>query len=220
MAKAIDYFAYDNKFISVKTFFSLKARKKMFDLFMKIVQPTEEDEILDLGATPDVKLADSNIFDKLYPYKKQITVCSIEDCTNIVDELGLKCFCFNQAKKPLPFVNKQFKACFCSAVLEHVGTHEDQEFFINECLRVADKVFITTPYRYFPVEMHTFLPFLHWLPWNVFQKIVRKTKGEFWASTDNLNLCCKRDIEKMSLIRRVDVRFVHTALMRSNMIIC
>lgn len=220
MGKAIDYFAYDSKFITLKTILSLKARKKMFDLFMRIVQPTEEDEILDLGATPDVKLADSNIFDKLYPHKKQITVCSIEDCTNIVDELGLKCFCLNEAKKPLPFEDKQFKACFCSAVLEHVGTHDDQEFFINECLRVADKVFITTPYRYFPVEMHTFLPFLHWLPWNVFQKIVKKTKGEFWASTDNLNLCCKRDIEKMSLLRRVDIRFVHTALMRSNMIIC
>ena len=64
MAKAIDYFAYDNKFISIKTYFSIKARKKMFDLFMKMVQPTDEDEILDLGATPDVKLADSNIFDK------------------------------------------------------------------------------------------------------------------------------------------------------------
>ncbi len=220
MAKAIDYFAYDNKFISVKTFFSLKARKKMFDLFMNIVQPSEEDEILDLGATPDVKLADSNIFDKLYPYKKQLTVCSIEDCSNIVEELGLKSFCFNEAKKPLPFNDKQFKACFCSAVLEHVGTHDDQEFFINECLRVAEHVFITTPYRYFPIEMHTFIPFLHWLPWKTFQKIVRLTKGEFWASTDNLNLCCKRDIGKMNLIRRVDVRFVHTALMRSNMIIC
>ena len=220
MAKAIDYFAYDNKFISVKTFFSLKARKKMFDLFMNIVQPSEEDEILDLGATPDVKLADSNIFDKLYPYKKQLTVCSIEDCSNIVEELGLKSFCFNEAKKPLPFNDKQFKACFCSAVLEHVGTHDDQEFFINECLRVAEHVFITTPYRYFPIEMHTFIPFLHWLPWKTFQKIVRLTKGEFWASTSNLNLCCKRDIGKMKLIRRVDVRFVHTALMRSNMIIC
>lgn len=220
MAKAIDYFAYDNKLISVKTFFSLKARKKMFDLFMKIVQPTKDDEILDLGATPDVKLADSNIFDKMYPYKNKITVCSIEDCTNIVNELGLKNFCFNEAKKPLPFKDKQFKACFCSAVLEHVGTHDDQEFFINECLRVADKIFITTPYRYFPVEMHTFIPFLHWLPWKTFQIIVKKTRGDFWASTDNLNLCCKRDIEKMKLSRRVDIRFVHTALMRSNMIIC
>ena len=220
MAKAIDYFAYDNKFISVKTFFSLKARKKMYERFMKKVNPSLEDEILDLGATPDVKLADSNIFDKLYPYKNKLTICSIEDCTNIVNDLGLKSFCFNEPKKALPFKDKQFKAVFCSAVLEHVGTREDQEFFINECLRVADNVFITTPYRYFPIEMHTFIPFLHWLPWHIFQKIVLLTKGEFWADINNLNLCSKRDIKKMNLRRNVNVEFVHTALMRSNMIIC
>lgn len=216
---AIDYFAYDNKLISVKTYFSIKARKKMFDLFMSTVKPSETDEILDLGATPDVKLADSNIFDKMYPYKNRLTVCSIEDCTNIVEELGLKHFCFNEARKPLPFKDKEFKSCFCSAVLEHVGSHSDQEFFINECLRVAERVFITTPYRYFPLEMHTFIPFLHWLPWSFFQKIVLVTKGEFWARTDNLNLCCKRDINKMHLRRNVDIKFVHTAFMRSNMII-
>ncbi len=219
MAKAIDYFSYDNKFISLKTFFSLKARKKMYSLFMNNVQPSATDEILDLGTTPDESLADSNIFDKLYPHKNHLTICSIEDCSNIAEGLGLKQFCFNEAGKPLPFKDKQFKACFCSAVLEHVGSRENQEFYINECLRVADEVFITTPYRYFPLEMHTFIPFLHWLPWPVFQKIVLKTKGEFWASTDNLNLCSKRDILKMKLRREVRVEFVHTALMRSNMII-
>ncbi|SFV03181.1 methyltransferase domain-containing protein [Butyrivibrio sp. INlla21] len=220
MAKAIDYFAYDNKLLSIKTFFSIRARKKMFKKFMQMVKPSATDEILDLGATPDVKLADSNIFDKMYPYKDKLTVCSIEDCSNIVDNLGLKEFCFNEPKKPLPFKDKQFKAVFCSAVLEHVGTRADQEFFLNECLRVADKVFVTTPYRYFPIEMHTFIPFLHWLPWPFFQKIVLKTKGEFWASIDNLNLCCKRDIKEMNLKRNVNIEFVHTAFMRSNMIIC
>ena len=219
MPKAIDYFSYDNRFISVKTFFSIKARKKMFNRFMAIVNPSPQDEILDLGATPDVKLKDSNIFDKLYPYKDRLSVCSIEDCRNIVDELGLKEFYYNEPKKPLPFYDRQFKVVFCSAVLEHVGTRKDQELFINECLRVADKVFITTPYRYFPMEMHTFILFLHWLPWPIFQKIVLKTKGEFWANIDNLNLCSKRDILRMDLQRKVKVVFVHTALFRSNMII-
>ncbi len=63
MANAIDYFSYDNKFITIKTHFSLKARRKMYDLFLKLTSPDEKDEILDLGATPDTHLADSNIFD-------------------------------------------------------------------------------------------------------------------------------------------------------------
>ncbi len=216
---AIDYFAYENKFLFIKTKFSLKARRKMFDLFIKLVNPGPTDEILDLGATPDTKLADSNLFDKLYPYKDHLSVCSIEDCSNIVKQLGLKSFFFNEPNKPLPFRDHEFKAVFCSAVLEHVGDRKKQEFFINECLRVADKVFLTTPYRYFPVEMHTFYILLHWLPWGIFQKIVLKTKGEFWASIDNLNLCCKKDIINMNLSRDINVRFVYTLGMRSNMII-
>ncbi|WP_026659353.1 methyltransferase domain-containing protein [Butyrivibrio sp. AC2005] len=218
-SEAIDYFAYDNKFLGFKTYFSIKARKKMFENFMQYVKPTDKSVILDLGATPDTKLADSNIFDKLYPYRKQITVCSIEDCSNIVSDLGLKGFVFNEAKKPLPFEDNRFDALFCSAVLEHVGNRADQEFFLNECLRVSRKVFLTTPYRYFPLEMHTFIPFLHWLPWNWFQKIVRVTKGEFWANTDNLNVLCKKDIDKMRLIRQVKIEFVRTAGWKSNMII-
>ena len=67
--------------------------------------------------------------------------------------------------------------------------------------------------------MHTFIPFLHWLPWEVFQKIVRKLKGEFWANTDNLNLLCKRDISEMNLTSNVEVKFIRTMGMKSNMII-
>ena len=219
MAKAIDYFSYDNKLISFKTYFSLKARKKMFDLFLKLTTPEDDDEVLDLGATPDTKLADSNIFDKLYRYKSNITVCSIEDCSNIVADLGLKQFVFNEPMKPLPFEDGRFDVCYCSAVLEHVGNRKNQEFFLNECLRVSGKIFVTTPYRYFPLEMHTFIPFLHWLPWEIFQKIVRKTKGEFWASIDNLNLCGKKDILTLNLARPVEVRFVRTMGMKSNIII-
>ena len=95
MAKAIDYFAYDNKLLSLKTFFSMKARTKMFNYFMKTIKPLEQNEVLDVGATPDTKLKDSNLFDKLYPYKKQLTVCSIEDCSELVEKMGLKKFVFN-----------------------------------------------------------------------------------------------------------------------------
>ncbi len=186
---------------------------------MEYVKPSKNSEILDLGATPDTKLADSNIFDKLYPYKTQLTVCSIEDCSNIVSELGLKDFVFNEAKKPLPFEDSTFDAIFCSAVLEHVGSRSDQEFFLNECMRIGKKVFLTTPYRYFPIEMHTFIPFLHWLPWSWFQKIVKVTKGDFWASIDNLNLLCKKDFCDMNLIRPLEIEFVRTAGLKSNMII-
>ena len=217
MSSAIDYFSYDNPFIKVKTYFSCKARNKMYRTFIEEMHPDENDEILDLGTTPDTKLRDSNFFEKEYPYKSKLSIASIEDCSNLVDEYHLKQFKFNYPKRPLPFEDKEFDVLFSSAVLEHVGTREDQIFFLKECMRVSHRIFLTTPNRYFPLEMHTFIPFLHWLPWPIFQKIVKKIKGEFWADINNLNLLSKRDLEEMGL--DLKIKFVRTCGIKSNIIV-
>lgn len=213
----IDYFAYKNPLTKLRTHFALKARKKMYEKFISACKPEKDDEILDIGATPDTKLADSNFFEHLYPYKDKITIASIEDCSCIVDEFGLKSYVHNESHERLPFDDKEFDIVFSSAVLEHVGTREDQKLFIDECLRVGKKVFITTPNRYFPLEMHTFVPFLHWLPWSCFQKMVKPIHGGFWSDINNLNLVGKKDVLKMS--NQVTVDFVKTAGMKSNVVI-
>ncbi len=219
MGKAIDYFSYDNPFIKVKTFFSCKARQKMFFKFIRAFQPTESDEVLDLGVTPDTKLADSNFFEKMYPHKNKLTIASIEDCEFLVRKYNLKAFVRNRPKEPLPFRDKEFDILFCSAVLEHVGTREDQKFFLEECLRISKKIFVTTPNRYFPIEMHTFLPLIHWLPWSIFQRIVRVLKGEFWADINNLNLLSSKDIKKMLGRDVVSISYIKTLGWNSNLVI-
>ncbi len=219
MGNAIDYFSYDNPFIRVKTFFSNRARKKMYLRFEQSLQPKETDEVLDFGVTPDVQLSDSNFFEKMYPYKNKLTVASIEDCEFLVEEYGLKAFVKNMPKAELPFEDGQFDILFCSAVLEHVGTRKDQKFFLKECMRVSKKMFLTTPNRYFPIEMHTFLPFLHWLPWRIFQKIVRKIKGDFWADINNLNVVSSRDIKKLFGENVFEISHVKTLGWKSNLIL-
>lgn len=219
MNKPIDYFSYDNPFIKIKTYFSCRARKKMYSKFEKLIKPTKKDEVLDLGGTPDTKLNDSNFFEKEYPYKNKITIASIEDCEFLVKKYGLKKFVQNESKKPLPFKDKQFDILFCSAVLEHVGTKEDQNFFLEECIRISKKIFLATPNRYFPLEMHTFIPFLHWLPWKWFQKIVYKLKGEFWADINNLNLISYKDIIKWFGKDTFSIFYIKTLGLNSNIVI-
>jgi hypothetical protein len=51
-----------------------------------------------------------------------------------------------------------------NAVIEHVGGTERQAAFVREAVRVGGRVFVTTPNRWFPVEDHTRLPFVHRLP--------------------------------------------------------
>ena len=61
-----------------------------------------------------------------------------------------------------PFKDDNFDFVFSSAVIEHVGDDAAQLQFLNEMLRVGKTVFFTTPNKYFPIETHTNVAFLHW----------------------------------------------------------
>ena len=64
----------------------------------------------------------------------------------------------------LPFGDGEFDIVHSNAVIEHVGGRRRQEAFVREAVRVGTRVFLTTPNRWFPLEVHTHLPFVHWLP--------------------------------------------------------
>ena len=66
--------------------------------------------------------------------------------------------------RDLPFADGAFDLGFSNAVVEHVGGREEQRRFVHELCRVAKRVFVTTPNRFFPLEVHSLVPFAHWLP--------------------------------------------------------
>ena len=82
-----------------------------------------------------------------------------------------------------------------AAVIEHVGSFARQCGFLRECCRVARRaVFVTTPNRWFPVEFHTVLPVVHWLPKPIFRGLMRRTGRGFFAEEANLNLMTAREL--------------------------
>lgn len=168
----------------------------MFDLFMTAMQPTASSSVLDLGVTPDRSLPESNFFERLYPYPQSLTAASIEDAS-FLEQLYPGLRFVRIAPGPLPFADNQFDIVFCSAVIEHVGEREAQRSFVREILRVGRRFFLTTPNRQFPVEFHTLLPFLHWLPQPAHQATLRRLKLEFWAKTENLNLLTPRALASL-----------------------
>jgi hypothetical protein len=92
---------------------------------------------------------------------------------------------------------ESFDLAFCSAVIEHVGSKSQQMQLLDELTRVAERVVVTTPNRYFPLEFHTLTPFLHWLPPRLFRGFLRLSGRGFFASEANLNLLSERDLDKM-----------------------
>jgi hypothetical protein len=96
-----------------------------------------------------------------------------------------------------PFPDGAFDVAWSNAVLEHVGTAdaraERQTLFLSEVQRVARRAFITTPNRWFPLEIHTRTPLLHWLPKPMFDAYLRR-RGQAWAAGDYMTLLSEQDL--------------------------
>jgi hypothetical protein len=172
-----------------------KVRAAIFKQLMEDFQPTSNWRVLDVGVTSD-QTADSNFFERLYPYPASITAVGLEDASHLEhDYPGLT---FIKADgRHLPFLDKSFDLAFCSAVIEHVGSQSQQMQLAAELTRVAERVVLTTPNRYFPLEFHTLTPFLHWLPPRLFRGFLKVSGRSFFASENNLNLLSERDLDKI-----------------------
>ena len=217
--KPIDYFSLSHPMRGVASLIALKARKKIFKTFMETMKPTRQTRILDVGVTPDTTLPDSNFFEKLYPHKATLVSTSIEDISCLKKEYSGITF-IQTEKKSLPFCDNAFDIVFCSAVLEHVGERPAQINFLKELLRVSKRFFITTPNRQFPVEFHTFLPFIHWLPQPLHQNILERLGMPFWAKTKNLNLLSPQTIPPMfPPCTEVNIKKIYLLAMPSNLMI-
>ena len=83
-----------------------------------------------------------------------------------------------------------------NATIEHVGNYLQQKKMISNMINLSKKLFIiTTPNRYHPIDFHTKLPFIHWMPKNIHRKILKILKLEFFAKEENLNLLSKNELK-------------------------
>lgn len=189
----IDYFSKSHPLRGVATRAALRARRKMFAEFVRRAPFDARTRVVDVGVTPDRELVDSNFFERLYRYPANITATSIEDASSLEAQFpGLRFV--RTDGDALPFGDRDFDIAFSSAVIEHVGDRDAQRRFVAELTRVSKRFFLTTPNRWFPVEVHTFLPLVHWLPQRVHQRILRLLRLPFWASAENLNLLSAADL--------------------------
>lgn len=185
-------------------------RKKIYASFFSYFNPSSSSLILDIGVTSD-RSRDSNFFEKLYPFKSQITAIGLEDASFLEDEYpGLK-FLEVDAKY-MPFDDSSFDLGFCSAVIEHVGSRDDQYRLLCEISRVCKSFIITTPNKWFPIELHTFTLLLHWLPANIFRKYLRIIGNKFFSEEKNLNLLTKAELINWLRVEHIDYSESHIKL--------
>lgn len=177
---------------SLPTRVAKRQRRQMFERFRTALTPAADAEVLDVGVTNDRLHDHSNYFEAWYPHKARITASGLEDASFLEEYYpGVR---FVQGNGlDLPFQDASYDFVHSSAVIEHVGSFQNQVTFLRELWRVARRgIFATTPNRWFPIEVHTVLPLIHYLPPETFRAILRAMGRNFFAREENLNLMSRR----------------------------
>src|ERR1051325_1041809 len=145
---------------------SLRSRERKLRLFLELFRPGPQTSVLDVGVTdaPFGAGSTDNFFEARYPWPERITAVGTTGLERVAAAFP-RVRVVRADGRELPFADAEFDLCFSNAVVEHVaGGRAGQRRFVEEICRVARRVFVTTPNRWFPVDPHTLLPFVRWRP--------------------------------------------------------
>lgn len=192
--------------------FSHKARSKRGELFLYYLKPSQQDRILDLGSGTGAHFA------SIIPYRENVYIADInkEQLQQGEGKFGFKPVLLNESGR-LPFPDQFFDIVFCSSVIEHVTMPKNelrkyrnghdfyevafqrQMAFADEIKRVGKRYFVQTPYKYFLIESHTWLPvFFVLLPRSLQIRIIDFLAG-WWPkkTTPDWNLLTPVEMQKL-----------------------
>ncbi|MDD1763032.1 MAG: class I SAM-dependent methyltransferase [Methanothrix sp.] len=169
-------------------------KSKRWQLFIEWHTPQKDEVVLDLGG------GDGSALAKLYPYTKNIILADIDKAIieSGTKRYGLKDWLLLEENGVIPLETKSVDIVFCNSVIEHVTVDKQDEWNIrngkmfkklalerqsrlaSEIIRTGRKYWIQTPYKHFPFETHTWLPFIQYFP-RPLQILMISHFNRFWV---------------------------------------
>jgi SAM-dependent methyltransferase len=170
--------------------FSSRATARRAQIFRGRFVLGPETKILDLGSETGDNI--SRLLEGTRALPENVFIADID--AELVDA-GARKYEFNpvviRESGQLPFEDRFFDIVYCSSVIKHVTAPKSdvwkvrsgrdskshslsrQKEFGNEIRRLGKQYFVQTPYKYFPIESHSWLPFVGWLPRRVLVPVLR-----------------------------------------------
>jgi hypothetical protein len=153
--------------------------------------------ILDIGSADESSKIANYVVKNLNISKKINSITNKKIISNLFNKILIKSITKNLNNNQI--IRYRADLVISNATIEHVGKFNNQKKMLINISKLTKKIFfVTTPYRFFPIEIHTKIPLLHFLPKHIFRKILKILKLNFYSKEENLNLLSISDIRKIS----------------------
>jgi len=140
-------------------------------LFRRHLRPSPQDRILDVGG------GYGDYFSTVVPFRENVWIAEIDAVIlQRAREHGFQTALIS-TDGSLPFPDRHFDIVHCNSVVEHVLVPEDRARLAAEIRRVGKSWFVQTPNRYFPIEPHSRLPLVQFLPRSFVRACLPYLKG-------------------------------------------
>jgi SAM-dependent methyltransferase len=173
---------------------SSKHRARKLEQFLCLVEPSPHETLIDVGVNDEEYSEADNYLEKYYAYPENITAVSQESLDHFSAKYP-RITALIADGRTLSFPDDHFDISYSNAVIEHVGKRNAQLQFLRELYRVARRGYLTTPNRYFPVEVHTRVPLLHILLRKSWFDRALRFIGKGWAVGDYMHLLSYSELE-------------------------
>ena len=171
-----------------------KKRIEIARIINKEISNLQLNDALDIGTTEDISNQSSNTIIKNL---KKINIFKSISNQNIKSSFFEKKLNKSITDDLSKIELDEFSSdiVLSNATIEHVGSEQNQRKMLDNIIKLSKKVFvISTPNRYYPIDFHTKIPFLHWLPKTYHRQILKIIGLSFYAQEENLNLLSKKDL--------------------------
>lgn len=143
--------------------YSVRSRQRKADRILSWLAQRETSDVLLVGTMGDEHahnpgMANAGIIEKAIAQNYNVKMG-----INVEPAITDYPFMIADARN-MPFPDEYVDFALANAIIEHVGGETEQQKMVAEMTRVARAWVITTPNKWFPVESHTSVVFLHWLP--------------------------------------------------------
>lgn len=197
-------------------------RKEILSQLKDFLRNKEIVDVLDVGTTEDDHNSSSNYLIKnLGNFKNYKSISDQQISTPFFSKTLKKSITddFNQNE----IENFQSDLVISNATIEHVGNFDDQIQMCKNIINLSKKYFvITTPNRFHPIEFHTKIPLIHWLPKKLHRRILNLMGLNFLDKEKNLNLLSEFDLKfimKKLCQENYEIRSINFFFIKSNLIL-